>query len=174
MRSEHRASLPTRQCARDPILAGMIQVRCDTDADTRAVARRLAALCRAGDIIVLNGTLGAGKTAFAGGLADGMGVEEPVTSPTFVLMRSYTSGFLPLVHVDAYRLQTIGEFEDLAAVEAGEDGVVVIEWGTAVAAALPRDRLEIELRVEDDGARTLLFTPFGSWLGRPLEEVTWT
>ena len=150
----------------------MIQVRADTDADTRAVARRLAALCRAGDVIVLNGTLGAGKTAFAGGLADGMGVEEPVTSPTFVLMRSYDSGFMPLVHVDAYRLQTIGEFEDLAAIESGEDGVVVIEWGTAVSAVLPRDRLEIQLHVEEDGARTLVFTPLGSWATRPLEEVT--
>ncbi len=150
----------------------MIQVRCDTDADTRAVARRLAALCRAGDVILLNGKLGAGKTAFAGGLADGMGVDEPVTSPTFVLMRSYDSGFMPLVHVDAYRLQTIGEFEDLAAVEAGEDGVVVIEWGTAVTAVLPRDRLEIQFDVEEDDARTLVFTPRGSWMGRPLEEVT--
>ena len=150
----------------------MIQVRCDSDADTRAVARRLAALCRAGDVIVLNGELGAGKTAFAGGLADGMGVEEPVTSPTFVLMRSYTSGFLPLVHVDAYRLHTVGEFEDLDAIEMGADGVVVIEWGRAVSSVLPHDRLEIELRVEEDAARTLVFRPTGSWAARPLEEVT--
>lgn len=150
----------------------MIRLRCDTDADTRAVARRLAALCRAGDVIVLSGKLGAGKTAFAGGLADGMGVEEAVTSPTFVLMRSYDSGFLPLVHVDAYRLRTIGEFEDLDAIETGQDGVVVIEWGNAVSPVLPHDRLEVELQVEPDDARTLVFTPMGSWVARPLEEVT--
>ena len=105
----------------------MIEIHCPTDADTRAAARRLAALCRPGDVIVLNGRLGAGKTAFAGGLADGLGVDEQVTSPSFVLMRSYRSGFLPFFHVDAYRLGSIGEFEDLAALESAEDGVVVID-----------------------------------------------
>lgn len=149
----------------------MFEVECATEADTRAVGRRLAALCRPGDVVVLNGTLGAGKTAFAGGLGDGLGVDEQVTSPTFVLMRSYRSGFLPLVHVDAYRLSSVGEFEDLAAIEDGEDGVVVVEWGEAVATALPNDRLEVELVGSGEGPRLLKFSPRGSWSTRQLSEV---
>lgn len=149
----------------------MIELHCPTDADTRAAARRLAALCRPGDVIVLNGSLGAGKTAFAGGLADGLGVDEPVTSPTFVLMRTYRSGFLPFFHVDAYRLGSIGEFEDLAAIESSEEGVVVIEWGGAVAAALPKDRLEVDLTRNDDESRTILIRPAGSWTTRQLNEI---
>lgn len=149
----------------------MIELHCPTDADTRAAARRLAALCRPGDVIVLNGSLGAGKTAFAGGLADGLGVDEPVTSPTFVLMRTYRSGFLPFFHVDAYRLGSIGEFEDLAAIESSEEGVVVIEWGGAVAAALPKDRLEVDLTRNDDESRTIRIRPAGSWTTRQLNEI---
>ena len=149
----------------------MIELHCPTDADTRAAARRLAALCRPGDVIVLNGSLGAGKTAFAGGLADGLGVDEPVTSPTFVLMRTYRSGFLPFFHVDAYRLGSIGEFEDLAAIESSEEGVVVIEWGGAVAAALPKDRLEVDLTRNDDESRTIHIRRAGSWTTRQLNEI---
>ena len=149
----------------------MIELQCPTDADTRAVARRLAALCRPGDVIVLNGRLGSGKTAFAGGLADGLGVDEPVTSPTFVLMRTYRSGFMPFFHVDAYRLGSIGEFEDLAAIESAEDGVIVIEWGGAVSAALPKDRLEIELTRNTDESRAIRIRPAGSWITRPLNEI---
>ena len=149
----------------------MIELHCPTDADTRAAARRLAALCRPGDVIVLNGSLGAGKTAFAGGLADGLGVDEPVTSPTFVLMRTYRSGFLPFFHVDAYRLGSIGEFEDLAAIESSEEGVVVIEWGGAVAAALPKDRLEVDLTRNADESRTIRLRPAGSWTTRQLNEI---
>ncbi len=149
----------------------MIEIHCPSDADTRAAARRLAALCRPGDVIVLNGSLGAGKTAFAGGLAEGLGVDEPVTSPTFVLMRTYRSGFLPFFHVDAYRLGSIGEFEDLTAIESAEEGVVVIEWGGAVAVALPKDRLEVELTRNADESRTIRFHPAGTWTTRQLKEI---
>jgi len=139
--------------------------------ETRAFGRALGARAQPGTLLALIGPLGAGKTQLAKGVADGLGVRGVVNSPTYVLMNEHP-GRLVLFHVDAYRLQTIGEFEDLAAVEAGEDGVVVIEWGTAVTAVLPRDRLEIQFNVEEDDARTLVFTPRGSWMGRPLEEVT--
>jgi tRNA threonylcarbamoyladenosine biosynthesis protein TsaE len=86
-------------------------------------------------------------------------------------MRSYRSGFLPFFHVDAYRLGSIGEFEDLAAIESAEDGVVVIEWGGAVSAALPKDRLEIELVRNPDESRTIRIQPSGSWNTRQLSEV---
>lgn len=149
----------------------MIELVCRTEAETRGAAARLAALCRPGDVIALAGPLGAGKTAFTGGLADGLGVEEPVTSPSFILMRRYDSGFLPLVHVDVYRLTSIGEFEDLATLEEGVDGVVVIEWGNAVMGVLGDDYLVIRFEVDEDESRTLRLEAHGNWRERPLSEV---
>lgn len=148
----------------------MIEISCPIEADTRGVAARLAALCRPGDVIALAGPLGAGKTVFASGLADGLGVEEQVVSPSFVLMRRYDSGFLPLIHVDAYRLTSLGEFDDLAALEEGIDGVVVIEWGDAVIQALGDSYLRIEIEMTEDG-RVLHLDPRGNWQLRPLSEV---
>lgn len=149
----------------------MIALHCPTVVETRAAAARLASLCRPGDVIVLSGGLGVGKTTFVGGLADGLGVEEPITSPTFVLMRSYESGFLPLVHVDVYRIGSTLEFDDLEVLELGRNGVVAIEWGDAVGAVLPDDRLAVDLAVADDGSRTVTLRPMGSWAERPIAEV---
>jgi tRNA threonylcarbamoyladenosine biosynthesis protein TsaE len=115
--------------------------------------------------------LGAGKTAFTGGLAAGLGVEEPVVSPSFILLREYRSGFVPLYHADAYRLGTINEFDDLDTIRYAEDGVLVIEWGDAVAGALPADHLVVEFEVADDECRTIRLKPAGDWSDRPLEDV---
>lgn len=149
----------------------MIELICESETDTRAAAGRLASLCRPGDIIVLNGSLGAGKTAFTSGLADGLGIEETVTSPTFVVMRRYDSGFMPLVHVDVYRLGSAGEFEDLDALEEGREGVLVIEWGEAVGASLPEDRLTVNIDVRPDGVRSITMVGQGIWSMRPLREL---
>ena len=149
----------------------MIVVQCPTVMETRALAARLASLCRPGDVIVLSGGLGVGKTVFVGGLADGLGVEEDVTSPTFVLMRTYSSGFLPLVHVDVYRISSSLEFDDLEVFELGRDGVVAIEWGDVIGAALPIDRLHVELAVDDEDSRTVTLRPLGAWNSRPIAEV---
>lgn len=149
----------------------MIAISCPTVTDTRAAAARLASLCRPGDVIVLSGGLGVGKTAFVGGLADGLGVEEPITSPTFVLMRVYESGFLPLVHVDVYRLGSQLEFEDLEILESGRDGVVAIEWGDAVVSMPPESRLHVDLSVGDDEARVITLRPLGDWNARPIAEA---
>jgi tRNA threonylcarbamoyladenosine biosynthesis protein TsaE len=147
----------------------MIELHCPTEADTRAVARKLAASVRPGDVLVLAGGLGAGKTLFAGGLAAGLGVEETVVSPSFILVRQYLSGFLPLVHADVYRLSSLNEFDDLNVFELARDGVLVIEWGDAVEAATPEDHLRIDFQVDEDDARTLRFNPTGSWAERDLE-----
>lgn len=149
----------------------MIELTSTSDTDTRAAAGRLASLCRPGDVIVLNGQLGVGKTAFVSGLADGLGVEELVTSPTYVMMQRYDSGFLPLVHVDAYRIHSTGEFEDLDALDEGRDGVVVIEWGEAVAGQLPDDRLIVSIDLTEDGTRIIKMSASGVWQARPLEEL---
>lgn len=149
----------------------MIVVSCPSEVETRALAARLASLCRPGDVIVLSGGLGVGKTTFVGGLADGLGVEEDITSPTFVLMRAYRSGFMPLIHVDVYRIGSSLEFDDLEAIELGRDGVVAIEWGDVIGAALPADRLNVELAMTDDGSRNVALKPVGAWNSRPLAEV---
>lgn len=148
-----------------------VEVASHSDADTRAAGRRLAGLLRRGDIVLLCGELGAGKTAFVGGLAEGLGVEETVTSPSFVLVRRYQSGFIPLVHADVYRLGTIAEFDDLDVFREAGDGVLVVEWGNAVAAALPDEHLRVDVKVTGPNERVLEFHPTGSWAKRPLEEL---
>jgi tRNA threonylcarbamoyladenosine biosynthesis protein TsaE len=120
-------------------------LRTGSVAATRAVAAAVAPLLRVGDCLVLAGEMGAGKTAFTQGLADALGVDEPVTSPTFTLVHTYTTGRLRLHHVDVYRLDRMGEVEDLGLAELLDDGVVVVEWGDAVRDALPDDRLELAL-----------------------------
>ena len=146
----------------------MIEILCRTESDTRAVAAKLAATLRPGDIILLTGGLGVGKTLFTSGLAAGLGVEEQVLSPSFVLVRQYRSGFLPLVHVDVYRLGSINEFEDLETLDLAADGVLVIEWGDALEGEIPEDYLRIDFVVQEDGARLLRLLPGGSWRERDL------
>lgn len=149
----------------------MIEVRCPSEDDTRAFASRLASVLHPGDIVLLAGGLGSGKTLFTGGLATGLGVEEAVVSPSFVLVRQYRSGFLPIIHVDVYRLGSLNEFDDLDVFEMAADGVLVIEWGDAVEAALPSDHLRVEFEVEDDQTRVLRLVPLGDWAKRDLGVV---
>ena len=146
----------------------MIEIRCLTEEETRAVGRRLAATLRPGDVVVLAGGLGVGKTLFTSGIAAGLGVEEQLVSPSFVLVRQYRSGFLPLIHVDVYRLGSLNEFDDLEVFELGADGAVVIEWGDALEGAIPEDHLRIDFVVEHDGTRVLRMVPGGVWAERDL------
>lgn len=112
---------------------------------TDALAQRIAALLEAGDVILLAGDLGAGKTAFARGLGRGLGVTEPVVSPTFTLAREYV-GRLRMVHVDVYRLDTVAELLDLGLDDlAADDAVMVVEWGDVVSGEFVPDRLEVAL-----------------------------
>ena len=120
----------------------MITLRTTTVEETKAVAASLASLARPGDLIVLAGEMGAGKTAFAQGFAAGLGIAEPVTSPTFTLVRHY-DGRLPLHHLDVYRLERMAEMMDLGLPELLDGpGVSLIEWGDVVTPALPADFLE--------------------------------
>lgn len=148
----------------------MIRVACPDAAATRSVGRRLAALLRPGDVVLLAGDLGAGKTVFAGGLGEGLGVEDPVVSPTFVLVRRYR-GLLPMTHVDIYRVGSSAEIEDLDLPADAADGVLVVEWGDAAATAFGPDHLMVRFSVEPAGTRLLDLVPSGSWVGRPLQEV---
>ena len=117
--------------------------------DTRELGAALASIVTRGDVVLLAGDLGAGKTTLTQGFARGLGITEQVTSPTFVLMRPY-DGRLPLVHVDAYRLEHLQEVIDLGLPELLDDGAVaVIEWGDVVAPALPPDFLEVRLEYRE-------------------------
>lgn len=118
----------------------------DADA-TRALGRRLARVLRDGDVVVLTGELGAGKTTLAQGIGAGLGVRGPVTSPTFVIARVHPSlvGGPDLVHVDAYRLGGVVELDDLDLDADLPRSVVVVEWGRGVAEHLSEDRLEVYL-----------------------------
>ena len=135
--------------------------------DTHALGLRVSALLRAGDLLVLSGDLGAGKTTFTQGLGEGLQVRGGVTSPTFVISRVHPSlvGGPALVHVDAYRLAGLAELDDLDLDTSLEEAVTVVEWGTGVAEALADDRLEVEiLRAHADDAgetRTLRLTAVG-------------
>jgi tRNA threonylcarbamoyladenosine biosynthesis protein TsaE len=113
--------------------------------DTRSLGAALAELARPGDVLVLAGDLGTGKTAFAQGFAAGLGITEQVTSPTFILARSY-EGRLRLHHLDVYRLDHLQEAEDLGLAELVDDrGVTLIEWGDVIAPTLPPEHLEVRL-----------------------------
>lgn len=126
-----------------------LALRTETAEDTRAVGEALSRLLMPRDAIALTGELGAGKTTLVQGIARGLGVQEHVVSPTFTLVREYR-GRLDLTHVDVYRLQREQDVLDLGLEEIGEgEAVLVVEWGDAVAALLPPDRLDVELTTVD-------------------------
>ena len=138
----------------DDPATGELVCFCADEAATKAFAGRLALLLRPGDVLLLDGDLGAGKTTFTQGLAAAVGVDSGVTSPTFTLMNIYatTAGF-DLVHVDVYRLERLSEVVDLALPEMIEDGaVVVVEWGGRAASALPGPHLQISIERGSPGA----------------------
>jgi tRNA threonylcarbamoyladenosine biosynthesis protein TsaE len=124
-----------------------MRLRTETAEDTRTLGSRVATLLRAGDLVVLSGDLGAGKTTFTQGLGAALGVRGDVTSPTFVISRVHPSvvGGPALVHVDAYRLGGVAELDDLDLDTSLEDAVTVVEWGSGVAEGLAENRLEIEI-----------------------------
>ena len=146
----------------------MLHLRASSIDDTHAIAACVAALARVGDLIILAGEMGAGKTAFAQGFGTALGVAEPMTSPTFTLVHSYDLGRITLHHADIYRLSTRNEVDDLALNELLEqDGIVLLEWGDVVARSLGEHLL---IRLEpstDDDARTLTVSGNGKcWAGR--------
>ncbi len=119
----------------------------------RDLGRRLAAELHAGDLLVLSGPLGAGKTTLVQGIGDGLGVRGPITSPTFVIARVHPSlrGGPALVHADAYRLGGVAEIDDLDLDASTDSSVTVVEWGEGLAEGLSEDRLEVAIELHGDG-----------------------
>jgi tRNA threonylcarbamoyladenosine biosynthesis protein TsaE len=161
-------------------LAKEVPVRCvadDADA-TRSLGRRLAAVLRAGDLVILTGDLGAGKTTLTQGIGDGLGVRGPVTSPTFVLSRVHPSvtGGPALVHVDAYRLGEALELDDLDLDVSLDTAVTVVEWGEGLAERLADDRLVVGVRratgADEGEQRSITLTAVGArWVGSDLRDA---
>jgi tRNA threonylcarbamoyladenosine biosynthesis protein TsaE len=149
---------------------------------TRAIGARLGALLRSGDVVLLGGDLGAGKTTLTQGLALALGVKEQVTSPTFTLLHCYDSGpgQLKLLHADVYRLENVQEIIDLGLPELLEEGAVaVVEWGDRATPALVPDYLEVRLDFAGEGegaaggddARRMCLRPIGSRWAAQFEDV---
>src|SRR5438105_887401 len=142
------------------------ELRIATDGDMRDLGRRLAALLRAGDLVILAGPLGAGKTTLVQGIGEGLGVRGPVTSPTFIIARVHPAVCGPgpsLVHADAYRLGSIGEVDDLDLDADAGNAVTVVEWGAGLAEGLAEDRLEVTIEPDPDtDVRTVQLTGHGA------------
>ncbi len=132
-----------------------------TPEHTHALGRVLAEMLQRGDLVVMVGPLGAGKTALTQGIGAGLGVEEPVTSPTFVIARVHRGGRVPLVHVDAYRLGSVADVDDLDLDASAAESVTVVEWGQGLVEQLADEHLEIRLERRDDDIRTALLVPYG-------------
>ncbi|MCU1455979.1 MAG: tRNA threonylcarbamoyl adenosine modification protein YjeE [Actinomycetia bacterium] len=145
-----------------------MNLRAKSLAGTEAVGRVVADVLVPGDVVLLTGDLGAGKTAFAKSVAAGLGVTEPVVSPTFTIVREY-DGRIPLVHVDVYRLDHPNDAQDLALDELLDEGrIVLVEWGERISASLPADRIEVSLGAgPSDDARDLTVEVRGAaWVPR--------
>ncbi|HEU4347962.1 MAG TPA: tRNA (adenosine(37)-N6)-threonylcarbamoyltransferase complex ATPase subunit type 1 TsaE [Actinoplanes sp.] len=138
--------------------------------DTREFGRRLAAVLRPGDLVLLTGPLGAGKTALAQGLGAGLEVREAITSPTFVIARVHR-GRLPMVHADAYRLGDRPdprlEIDDLDLDASADDSVTVVEWGEGMVEHLNDEYLQVRIDRLDDDTRVIDLVPHGGdWAAR--------
>ncbi|MBO0894430.1 MAG: tRNA (adenosine(37)-N6)-threonylcarbamoyltransferase complex ATPase subunit type 1 TsaE [Acidimicrobiales bacterium] len=137
--------------------------------ETRALAGEVAEVAEAGDLLLLVGDLGTGKTTFVQGFGRGLGVRQPITSPTFVLVHSY-EGRLELFHADAYRLCGLAEVEDLGLTQLiDQKGVAVVEWGELAAPLSGEDYLEVRFELDgaDEDRRRLRLRPVGPrWQAR--------
>jgi tRNA threonylcarbamoyladenosine biosynthesis protein TsaE len=145
-------------------------VKLATVGDTRDFGRRLAGILRGGDLVLLTGPLGAGKTALVQGIGAGLEVQGPVTSPTFVIARIHR-GRVPLVHADAYRLgdkpDPRAEIDDLDLDASADDAVTVVEWGAGLVEHLNDEYLQVRIDRLDDDTRVIDMVPHGGdWASR--------
>jgi tRNA threonylcarbamoyladenosine biosynthesis protein TsaE len=146
-----------------------LAVRTHSPDETAALGVRIGGLLRPGEVLLLVGDLGTGKTTFVQGLAKGLGIDRRPRSPTFTMVHTYEGGRYPLVHVDLYRTDTSTEVEGLGLEELLEPpAVAAVEWGEKAAPVIGNDYLELDFSWEDadDDARTIRFLPVGAWQSR--------
>lgn len=151
-------------------------MKIDTEQQTKKIAKKLAVLLQAGDVVFLIGTLGAGKTTFARYLIQSLGDDDQnVPSPTFTLVQSYDLEPTPLDHYDLYRLEGDNLEDDI--IELGWDdslnnGITLVEWPNRLGDLTPKDRLEVSIDIIKDDQRAITLTPFGSFQTRTLSGVS--
>jgi tRNA threonylcarbamoyladenosine biosynthesis protein TsaE len=139
----------------------------EDEAATRAAGAMLAPLLRPGDVVLLDGALGAGKTTFVRGLLHALGHDGEVPSPSFAIVQPYDDLPLPVWHVDLYRIAHVSEMEELGLDDVLADGVLVVEWPThAGAGAWPTSALALSLVAQEGGARVLTAKPGAGWESR--------
>lgn len=144
----------------------MFEIAIPDEHATEALAKALAPRLSPGDCLILSGPLGVGKTRFARALAGALGVRADVTSPTFPIANVLQGAAFPVLHLDAYRLETVREFRDLGLEEYFDGAVTLIEWGEAFAEDFP-DRLELGFVFDGEGeGRRVRIAPCGAWTSR--------
>ena len=130
------------------------------ESDTMELAENIESEHFKGMVICLNGELGSGKTIFAKAFANALGITEPITSPTFNIIKEYPNGELPLYHMDVYRIED--KVEDLGIEEYfDKDGVTIIEWADMITKYLPEERLDVNIKVRGEDSRTIILVPLG-------------
>ena len=136
-------------------------VVCKTANDMEALGKSIGETCKAGSVISLRGSLGAGKTVFAKGVARDLGIDEAIVSPTFTLVQEY-EGRLPMYHMDLYRITSEDDFQMIGGEDMlYSDGVCLIEWSEVIDSLLPKETLYVEITVNEDQSRTVRMT--GGW-----------
>lgn len=138
-----------------------ITLHTKTPSETRRLGERIGRRLRAGDVVLLSGELGAGKTVLAQGIARGMGVADPVKSSSFVIMNEYDGASLRLYHADLYRLEDPSQVAELALDELASRGVLVVEWPERAGAEMPRERLDVRLAYEGAKGRVIMVEGVG-------------
>lgn len=149
-------------------------LRSSSPESTQEIGRAVAAICRAGDVVALVGDIGAGKTTLTQGIAEGLGVRAPVTSPTFVLVRQYAGDEIDLTHVDLYRLESEAEAKSLDLDECLYDsyGVTVLEWADRFASVLPEQYLVLTIQYDGLEQRSISISGVGV-RGHTMAEELW-
>ena len=146
-----------------------VTVRLEDEAATMRLGQAIAGVLRAGDAVLLSGTLGAGKSTLARALIRALtNADEEVPSPTFTLVQTYHTAAFTIAHFDLYRLHGADEVFELGLDEALDEGAALIEWPQRLEGRLPHNRLDIEIEIDGE-ARIVRLTPHGDFEGRPLE-----
>ena len=147
-------------------------MRTNSPAETRALGFQLAAMLRPGDVLLLLGDLGAGKSELTRGIARGLGVTCPVASPSFTILNVYDEGRIPLYHFDWYRLNSAEELYEMGMDEyLGGDGVAVVEWPSRCPEAVPDTYLEVRIDTVGERDREIILTPRGGFREITLEAM---
>lgn len=144
------------------------KVMAHSESETKRIAQSIVKRLNPGDIVTLSGELGAGKTTFTKGIAEGLAIRRPVTSPTFTIIKEY-EGNIPLYHMDAYRLEHSEEDIGFDEYFFGK-GISVVEWAHFIEDFLPEERLNIEINYIDEHSRTIRFDPIGEYYKKVIKK----